>query len=117
MATDAEIEATRKKSAELQAQFEKLGNEALDHSKSLEPLLAAADKECARLAEVLKRPNPPKGAGIDCAVAAMEMIGDWCDLEVQAIEGLVAVGAGQPGPAAASSSPGARPGMRRGMRI
>ena len=66
MATDAEIEATRKKSAELQAQFEKLGNEALDNSKNLEPLLAAVGKESARLGEVLKRPNPPKGAGTDC---------------------------------------------------
>ena len=116
MATDAEIEATRKKSAELQAQFEKLGNEALDNSKNLEPLLAAVGKESARLGEVLKRPNPPKGAGTDCIAAAMELIGDWCELEVQAVEGLVAVGAGKPAPAA-SSSPGAKPGMRRGMRI
>ena len=116
MATDAEIEATRKKSAELQAQFEKLGNEALDNSKNLEPLLAAVGKESARLGEVLKRPNPPKGAGTDCIAAAMELIGDWCELEVQAIEGLVAVGAGKPDHAP-SSSPGAKPGMRRGMRI
>ena len=112
MVTDEEIEATRRKSEELEAQFAKLMAEALDPNKSLEPLLEQLAKESTRLTEVMKTENAPAGTGEACLAAVSEAVVDWVSVEVVAVEGLKEAGALKP--AAAARRPA---GPRRGVRI
>lgn len=108
--SDEEIEQTRKRSEELNAQFEALKAEALDPSKQLAPLIAAVNQEFERMGDVVETPGVKPGTGIECLVATAEVIGDWAELEASII---VATEGKGPRPNAAP----ARPGMRRGMRI
>ena len=112
MVTDEEIDATRRKSEELEAQFAKLMEEALDPSKSLEPLLEMAEKEVARLTAAMKTENAPEGTADACLAAACEAVVDWCSLEVAATEGLKEAGALKPEAATRRPAGPRRGGMR-----
>jgi hypothetical protein len=116
MVTNEEIEATRKKSAELEAEFEELLKEALDPAKSLTPLLARLDEQCERLTEALKKAagSSPKDPSIDYVAETAELFADWCGLEMAAAEGLESVGANVATPASRPRPAGQR---RGGMRI
>ena len=116
MVTEREIEATQKLSQELDAQVAQLVKQAQDSSKSLAPLFEGVEKESARLGELTRRKQPPAGLPGQCLDAALELISDWTDMEVEAIKGMnEAEGGKAPGSQSAKSGP-ARP-QRRGMRI
>jgi hypothetical protein len=114
MATEQEIEATRKLSAELEAKAEALMREALDSSKSLAPLFDAADREHRRLQDVLGAKTLPEGTDVALFAATCELVGDFADLEVQSVEGIHEAGGG--GKKTSNTGP-ARAAPRRGMRI
>jgi len=114
MVTDQEIEETLRKSEELDRQWQELLKQAQDPSKNLTALFESADKEFARLGEVLKATNAPAGTGAACLEAAVELIGDWGEMEATAIQGMIEADGG------AKSAKGSGPANRaprRGMRI
>ncbi len=111
MVTNDEIEATRKMSEpSWKAESEKLLAEELDPAKSLTPLLARLDEQCARLGEALKKMAgaTPKDPTIDYAAETAELFTDWCGLEMAAAEGLEAVGANVATPASRPRPAGQR---------
>jgi hypothetical protein len=112
MTTDHEIEATQRKSAELEAELAKLMDDALDPAKNMSVVAEAADKEIARFTEVLKSKDAPQG---ECLGAAIELIADWSDVELAALEGLKEAGALK---SSAQSTPTRSSAPRRGgMRV
>lgn len=111
--TDAEIEATQKKSRELATQADALIKAGLDPQRDLGRLKAQADGEIERFVALTKQENVPAGTEVQCLFAAIEVIGDWAEVETAAVEGLAAgSGSAKPGPASAP----VRPGPRRGVR-
>ena len=113
MVTDQEIEETIKRSEELDRQWQELLKQALDPSKNLTALFESADKEFARLSQVLDAKNAPAGTAAACFDATVELIGDWGEMEAVAIEGMHEAdgGATSAKPSSANRAP------RRGMRI
>jgi len=116
MATEQEIEATRKLSQELDAQVAQLVRQAQDPSKSLGPLFEGVDREIERLVELTRREKPPAGLTQECFDAALELMIDWTGMESEAIKAMnEAEGRTTPGSQSAKSG-AARP-QRRGIRI
>jgi hypothetical protein len=113
VATDEEIEATRKLSMEIDAKVAELIKQGRDPSKSLAPLHDMADKEFGRLGEVMAAPKPPEGTALAIFEATIGVISDWSEFEVTA---LLAMEEASGGGKAATPRP-ARPTQRRGMRI
>lgn len=113
MVTDQEIEATLKQSVEIDRQFQELLKQVQDPSKNLTALFESADKEFARLGEVLKTPNAPASTAGACFEAAVELIGDWGEMEAVAIQGMHEADGG----AKSAKTGSVNRAPRRGMRI
>jgi len=113
MATEQEIAATQKLSQDLDAQVAQLAKQVQDSSKSLAPLFEGVDKEIERLVELTRREKQPAGLAADCLDATLELIGDWTDMEAEAIKGM---NEAEGGTRTAPKSGAGRP-PRRGMRI
>jgi len=117
MATEQEIAATQKLSLELDEQVKQLVRQAQDSSKSLAPLFDGLDKEIERFVGLSQTKDQPAGMTRDCLTAAVDVIADWVDLEVEAIKAMQEADGAKTKGGEPTRSGSARPAQRRGMRI